>query len=181
MSDYLLLFREPPPRPIPTAVIRAATQRYRILQKYIGIALTCFGGFYLPVFVILSAPTELFLAFGIAPVTGIGLLTARAIGKRRTGELLKEGIYAEGELTGLAKPGDGETTVPTSYEMTYQFKDMAGKPCKGGTWFQWRKELQDLNTGDRIPVCYHPSNPRRNVALIILPPSAFEVSVDSYN
>ena len=122
MKD-LVLFKEPPPRPIPADMIRNACRHYRVIQKYIGIALTCFGCFYTPTFAALNAPGEILAAAGSIGVLGIVLTVLRARGKQRLAELLRTGTYVEGEVIGLARLELEEPRSPTSYELRFSFRD----------------------------------------------------------
>ncbi|MCP4220790.1 MAG: DUF3592 domain-containing protein [bacterium] len=168
------LFMEPPPRPISDAVHNSAVRNFRVLPKFIGTALTCMGMFYLPIFALLKAPKEIMLGFSLPPIIGIVLLVSRFLGKKRIRNLLATGIYGEGKLTAITKPGPGEGNVPTSYQMTYRFRAQNGETYSGSAWFLWRKELQTLNAGDAVPACYNPLNPRVNFCLSVIPPSSLE-------
>ena len=164
------MFRKPPPRVIPGAIKRAAGRHYRIVQKYAGIALTCFGCFYTSIFAAMNAPREILLGFGSTGVLGIMLLVFRAFGKQRILKLLKMGTYVEGELIALAKPEAGMTGASSSYEILYRFRDQMGREWKGRTWIGWRDQFESLTTGDAVPICCNPSRPRQNISLFIIPP-----------
>ncbi len=85
----------------------------------------------------MNAPREILLGFGGAGVLGVMLLVFRAFGKRRILELLKTGIYVEGELIALAKPEAGMTAASSSYELLYRFRDQGGREWNGRTWIGW--------------------------------------------
>jgi hypothetical protein len=87
----LLLFREPPPRPIPVNLVRNAGRHYRVIQKYTGIALICFGCFYAAVFAVLNAPREILAGAGGIGVLGMVLTALRARGIQRLIKLLRMG------------------------------------------------------------------------------------------
>jgi hypothetical protein len=164
MKDFLL-FREPPPREIPVDMKKTACRHYCMMQKYIGIALTCFCCFYTSIFAALNAPREIMVAFASAGILGVALTVFRTFGKRRILKLLRMGIYVEGELVALAKPNADKTVNLTSYEARFSFRDQLGREWKGRTWIGWRKEFQSLNPGDAVPICYNPSHPRQNILL----------------
>jgi hypothetical protein len=82
-NECFLLFREPPPREIPADMKKNACRHYRIMQKYIGIALICFGCFYTSIFAALKAPGEIMIAFADVGILGVVLTVLRTFGKHR--------------------------------------------------------------------------------------------------
>jgi hypothetical protein len=167
-DDRFFLFKEPPPRWLADKMKKKACRHYRIMQKFIGIALISFGCFYTSIFAALNAPWEIIIAFGSSGILGVMLIICRVFGKFRIIKLLRIGIYAEGELIALAKPKVEKRSVSTSYEACFIFRDKAGRKRKGRTWIGWQKEFQSLNPGDVVPVCYNPSHPSQNILLLAI-------------
>ena len=75
-------------------------------------------------------------------------------------------------MEALARPDPGDSGVATSYEMVYLYRDHGGKTHQSKAWIGWSQDLQTLEAGDPVPVCFDTLHPRRNVLLLQCRPPA---------